>query len=72
MIYLKSFLAGAGALIVFYLLFITIGVGLLVRRPPDLPEGVAAYISSSPLAPLWLIVLVALLVFAAVCFWAFS
>jgi hypothetical protein len=40
MIYVRSFLAGVGALIVFYLLFVTVGVRLLVRRPPDLPEGV--------------------------------
>jgi hypothetical protein len=40
MIYVKAFLAGVGALIVFYLLFITVSVRLLVHPPPDLPEGV--------------------------------
>lgn len=70
MIHVKSFLAGLGALIVFYLFFVTVGVRLLVHRPPDLPEGVG-YISGSPWAPLWLIALIALLVFAAACFGTF-
>jgi hypothetical protein len=70
MIYMKSFLAGMGVLIVFYLLFVTVGVRLLVHRPPDLPEGVG-YISSSPWAPLWLIVLIALPVFTLPCVWTF-
>ncbi len=47
MLYLKSFLTGVGALIA-YLLFVTVVVRLLVRRPPDLPEG-AGYVSSSPM-----------------------
>ncbi|MBV9769916.1 MAG: hypothetical protein JOZ32_10115 [Bryobacterales bacterium] len=70
MIYVKSFLAGAGALIVFYLLVVTIGVRLLVPRPPDLPEGVS-YVSNSPWVPLWAIVLVALLIFTGTCLWTF-
>jgi hypothetical protein len=37
-IYLRSFLAGIGALISFFLLFVTVGVRLFVRRPPDLPD----------------------------------
>ena len=70
MIYVKSFFAGVGALIVFCLLFLTVGGRLLVRRPPDLPEGVG-YISNSPWAPLWLIMLIALFVFIGVSFWTF-
>jgi hypothetical protein len=70
MIYVKSFLAGVGALIIFYSLFVTVGIRLLVRRPPDLPESVG-YISNSPWVPLWLIVLIALLVFTGACFWTF-
>ncbi|MGA2713410.1 MAG: hypothetical protein ABSG41_09920 [Bryobacteraceae bacterium] len=70
MIYVKSFLAGVGALIAYYFLFVTVGVRLLVHRPPDLPEGVG-YISGSPWARLWTILLVALLVFTVACFWTF-
>ena len=67
MIYVKSFLAGVGALIVFYLLFVTVGIRLLVRRPPDLPAGVG-YISGPPWwFPSWLLALIALLVFTGAC-----
>jgi len=38
MIYLKSFLAGLGALIAYCFLFVTVGVRLLVPKLPDLPE----------------------------------
>jgi hypothetical protein len=71
MIYVKSFLAGVGALIVFCLLVVTVGFRLLVRRPPDLPEGVG-YVSNSPWVPVWLLVLIALLVFTVVCFYTFK
>jgi hypothetical protein len=71
MIYLKSFLAGVGALIAYCFLFVTIGVRLLVPKPPDLPEGVG-WVASSPWVPLWLILLIGLLIFAAVYFWTFQ
>jgi hypothetical protein len=70
MIYLKSLLAGVGALIAYYFLFVTIGIKLLLPMPPDLPDG-AGYVSNSPWVPLWLILVIALLVFAAVYFWTF-
>jgi hypothetical protein len=70
MIYVKSFLAGVCALIACYFLFVTAGVRLLVRRPPNLPEGIG-YVSGSPWVPRWLILLVVLLVFTGVCFWTF-
>jgi len=71
MIYLKSLLAGVGALIAFYFLFVTVGIRLLLPKPPsDLPEG-SGYVSDSPWVPLWLILVIALLVFAAVYFWTF-
>ena len=71
MIYVKSFLAGFCALIVFYLLFVTVGISLLVRHPPDLPNGVG-YISGPPWwFPSWLIVLIAILAFAGTSFWTF-
>jgi hypothetical protein len=71
MIYLKSFLAGLGALIAYCFLFVTVGVRLLVPKLPNLPEGVG-WVASSPWVPLWLILLIALLVFAAVYFWTFQ
>jgi hypothetical protein len=72
MIYVKSFLAGVGALIVFYLLFVTVGIRLLVRSPPDLPAGVG-YISGPPWwFPSWLLALIALLVFTGACYWTFK
>jgi hypothetical protein len=43
---------------------------LLLRIPPDLPEG-AGYVSTSPWVPLWLILVIALLVFAAAYLWTF-
>ena len=70
MIYVKSLLAGVGALIAYYFLFITVGTRLLLPMPPDLPEG-AGYVSNSPWVPLWLILAIALLVFAGVYFWTF-
>jgi H+/Cl- antiporter ClcA len=70
MIYLKSLLAGLGALVAFYYLFVTVGIRLLLPKPPDLPEGVG-YVSNSPWVPLWLVFLIALLVFAAAYFWTF-
>ena len=70
MIYLKSLLAEWGALIAYYFLLVTIVFRLLVPMPLDLPEG-AGYVSSSPWVPLWLVLLSALLVFAAVYFWTF-
>jgi len=70
MVYIKSFLAGVSALIAYYFLFITVGVRLLVRRPPNLPEGVG-YISGSPWARWWMILLVALLVFTVAFLWTF-
>jgi hypothetical protein len=70
MIYVKSLLAGLGARIAYCLLFLTVGVRLLLPNPPDLPEGVG-YISNSPWVPMWLVLLVALLVFAAACFCTF-
>jgi hypothetical protein len=39
-------------------------------KPPDLPEGVG-YVSNSPWAPLWLILVTALLVVAAAYYWIF-
>jgi hypothetical protein len=66
-IYVKSLLAGLGALIAYCFLFITVGVRLLLPKPPDLPEGVG-YISNSPWVPLWLVLVIALLVFAAAYF----
>lgn len=71
MIYVKSLLAGVGALIAFYFLFVTVGIRLLLPKPPDLPEGVG-YVSNSPWVPLWVILVIALLVFAAASFWTFS
>ena len=71
MIYVKSLLAGVGALIAFYFLFVTGGIRLLLPKPPDLPEGVG-YVSNSPWVPLWVILVIALLVFAAASFWTFS
>jgi hypothetical protein len=59
-IYVKSLLAGVGALIAYYFLFVTVGMRLLLRMPPDLLEG-AGYVSSSPWVPLWLILVIALL-----------
>ncbi len=70
MIYIKSLLAGVGALIAFYLLFVTVGVRLLLPKPPDPREGVG-YVSNSPWVPLWVILVVALLVFAAAYSWTF-
>jgi H+/Cl- antiporter ClcA len=70
-IYVKSLLAGVGALIAFYFLFVTVGIRLLLPKPPDLPEGVG-YVSNSPWVPLWVILVIALLVFAAASFWTFS
>jgi H+/Cl- antiporter ClcA len=70
MIYLKSLLAGVGALIACYFLFVTVFIRLLLLVPPDLPEG-AGYVSNSPWIPLWLILVIALLASAGVCFWTF-
>jgi hypothetical protein len=36
MIYLKSLLAGVGALVAFYFLFVTVAIRLLLPKPPDL------------------------------------
>jgi H+/Cl- antiporter ClcA len=70
MIYVKSLLAGVAALIAYYFLFVTVGMRLLLPMPPDLPGG-PGYVSSSPWVPLWLILVIALLVFAGVYFWTF-
>jgi H+/Cl- antiporter ClcA len=70
MIHLKSVLAGVGALIACCFLFVTAGIRLLLPKPPDLPEGVG-FVSNSPWVPLWLILVIALLVFAAVYLWTF-
>jgi hypothetical protein len=64
MIWFWSFLVALAALIAYVLLFVTVGIRLLVSTPPSLPEGVG-YVSNSPWIPLWLILLGALLVFAA-------
>jgi hypothetical protein len=68
MIYVKSLLAGLGALIAYCFLFVMAGVRLLLPKPSDLPEGVG-YISNSPWVPLWPVVVIALFVFAAAYFW---
>jgi hypothetical protein len=68
MIYVKSLLAGLGALIAYCFLFVTVGVTLLLSKPPDLPESVG-YISNSPWVPLWLVLVIATLVFAVAYFW---
>ncbi len=70
MIYVKSLLAGVGALTAYYILFVTVGIRLLLPTPPDLPEGVG-YVSASPWVPLWLILVIALVVFAAAYYWTF-
>jgi hypothetical protein len=70
MIYLKSLLAGMGALLAYYSLFVMVGIRLLLRMPPDLPED-SSYVSDSPWVPLWLVAVIALLVFAAVYFGTF-
>ena len=69
MIHVKGLLAGVAALLGYVVLFVTVGVRLLVPKPPDLP-GVG-YVSNSPWVPSWLILVIALLVFAAVYFWTF-
>jgi drug/metabolite transporter (DMT)-like permease len=70
MLYLKSLLAGVGVFIAYYFLVVTVGARLLLPIPPDLPEG-AGYVTSSPWIPLWLVLLIGLLVFAAAYFWTF-
>jgi|SRR5580704_13707958 hypothetical protein len=70
MIYLKSLLGGLGTLIAYCFLFVTVGVRLLLPKPPDLPESVG-YVSNSPWVPLWLVLVIALLVFSAAYFWTF-
>jgi H+/Cl- antiporter ClcA len=70
MIYLKSLLAGVGALIACYVFLVTVGVRLLLPKTPDLPGGVS-FVSNSPWVPLWPILVIALLVFAAVYLWTF-
>jgi len=71
MIYIKSLLAGVGAMIACYFLIVTVVIRLLVRMPFDQPEG-AGYVSSSPWVPLWPVLLILPLVFAAACFWTFK
>jgi uncharacterized membrane protein len=53
-----------------YILFVTVGIRLLLPKPPDLPEGVG-YVSNSPWVPLWLILVTALVVFAVAYYWTF-
>jgi len=69
-IYVKSFLAGAAALIVYVLLFVTVLTKLILPTPPSLPEGVG-YVSNSPWIPAWLILLGALVAVAAAFYWTF-
>ena len=80
MIYLKSSLAGLGALVAYCVLFTMFGIRVLLPAPPvpkwtDLPEGVS-FVSNSPWVPipLWgplAILAIGLLVFAAAYFWMF-
>jgi hypothetical protein len=70
MLYVKSFLAGVAALIIYMLLFATLGAKLLLPTPPSLPDG-GGYISNSPWIPLWAILLGALLVAVAASFWTY-
>jgi hypothetical protein len=70
MTHVKSLLAALAALVVFAALFITVGVRLLLRRPPELPDDVG-YVSNSPWVPSWLIVAVPLLLFAGVYWWTY-
>jgi hypothetical protein len=70
MIYVKSLLAGLGALIAYLFLFVTVGVRLLLPKPPDLPQNVG-YVSNSTWVPLWLVLVIALLVSAAAYFGTF-
>jgi hypothetical protein len=70
MTYFNCFLTGLAALIAYVLLFVTVLIKLLLPTPPSLPEGVG-YVSNSPWIPAWLILLGALLSFAAAFYWTF-
>ena len=70
MIYVKSLLAGLGTLIIYCSLLVTVGVRLLLPKPPDLTEG-GGYVSNSPWVPLWVPLAIGLFASAAAYFWTF-